>query len=280
MTNALRGLRTLILTFAVSAFAGLSGSAWAGTGTGADAAELERTWASAPVYLPTAGSYRRLTTAELTAVLAGQSQLPSVVIYVHGCSGLGRAAVDAGEFLASAGYLVIEPDSFARLAKPKSCDPAVHRGGLHREVLGWRHEEVKFSVRKLRALAGASGVEVFLMGFSEGAIAVATFIGEPVRARIIEGWTCHAGWQEYRGLPTPPDEPVLALVARDDPWFRLPVLQGDCGAFMTGRPLSRSIVYDPPSSLHEDHWLSWNNSVRREIVEFLSAQRSPRIEQR
>lgn len=278
MTNALQGLRALVLTFAVFAPAFLPGSVRAGTG--ADAAELERTWASAPVYLPTAGSYRRLTTTGLVAALASQSRLPSVVIYVHGCSGLGRAAVDAGEFLARAGYLVIEPDSFARLAKPKSCDPAIHRGGLHREVLRWRHEEVKFSIRKLRALAGTSGVDIFLMGFSEGAIAVATFVGEPVRARIIEGWTCHAGWPEYRGLPAPPGEPVLALVARDDPWFRLPVLRGDCGAFMNGRPQSRSIVYDALSPLREDHWLSWNNSVRREIVEFLLAQRGQRIEPR
>jgi dienelactone hydrolase len=270
--NGIRGRR-----FALLVAAGLSGclsaAQPAAADSGDDPAELARTWAAAPAYLPAPEGYRRVGTAELSRALSERNAALPGVIYAHGCAGIDAAAVETDRFLAAAGYLVVAPDSFARVDKPRSCDPEQHFGGLHRDVLRWRQQEIGYAIHKLRALPNVTPDRIFLMGISEGGIAVATFQGEPVRARIIEGWTCHAGWPEYRGLLAPSGEPVLALLARDDPWWRDPVFRGDCGSFLQDRASSRSIVYAAPSPLHENHWLSFDPSVRHEILSFLSDQR-------
>jgi hypothetical protein len=149
-----------------------------------------------------------------------------------------------------------------------SLSVATRLGSLHREVLGWRDAEIGFAFDKLRRMDGLSAAPVVLMGHSEGAIAVATNADLPVAGRIVEGWTCHAGWHEYRGLNAPAGQPVLAIVGENDPWFRLPALNGDCSAFMQGGS-SRSIVYRAPNYLSDKHWLSSDSDVRRDILSFI-----------
>ncbi len=126
---------------------------------------------------------------------------------------------------------------------------------------------------RISALPALQNVPVVLMGHSQGAITTATIENLPVAARVIEGWTCHAGWPEYRGLAAPPGQPVLALVGENDPWFQSYVLKGDCGAFMKenmeGGTASRSIVYRAPHYLNAKHWLSGDSDVQREILDFL-----------
>ena len=241
--------------------------------SGDDPAELARTWNAAWVFTPAPGDrgYSRLTTAQLSAPLRAQARPLPVEVYAHGCDGLSAISAATGRFLGQAGYLIIEPDSFARRDKPVSCRPGEHLGGLHRAVLRWRQAELRYAVAQVAMLPNIAPGAPFLMGHSEGAIATATLTGVAIRARVIEGWTCYAGWPEYRGLQAPADEPALALVARDDPWFTIPVLRGDCGAFMQGRPLSRSIVYGPPSYLHDRHWLSGDADVQATILAFLAA---------
>ena len=86
---------------------------------------------------------------------------------------------------------------------------------------------------------------MFLVGSSEGGLAAAHHRGASFRARVIDAWTCH-GSALVRGLAAPADEPVLALVHANDPWYvrgRSRRLSGDCGRYFEAeRPRSRSIV--------------------------------------
>lgn len=234
--------------------------------TARDPAELVRTWAGARVWLPQEPNN---TTGVQALEMASGAR--AVVIYAHGCDGLSRITDETGRFLARAGFAVIAPDSFARLDKPVSCVPAQRRGSLHRAVLSWRHAELSHALEALGEIPALSDLPVILMGHSEGAITVATLEAPPVAARIIEGWTCHAGWSEYRGLNATLDEPVLALVGENDPWFRLPVLQGDCGAFMLAHQQGQSVVFLEPHYLHDRHWLSFDPQVRDLILKFIDA---------
>mgnify|MGYP005849301855 CR=1 FL=1 len=232
-----------------------------------DPAELARAWAAAEVWLPSAEGPRQATVEALAAWPEGAAR--GVVVFAHGCDGLGRIAPRIGRFLAEAGHVVVAPDGFARETKPRSCDPARLRGGLHRTVLGWRQAELAHAVRQVRALPAFTEAPLAVMGHSEGAIAVATAALPPVDAREIEGWTCHAGWPEYRGLAAPAEEPVPSLVGEADPCFAAPVLRGDCGRFMDGNDVS--VVYRAPDYLHARHWLSFDDGVRGVILAFLAA---------
>jgi len=241
-----------------------------------EADELARTWQAARLYLPDATTDRslRIEEAGQAPPRAGTQRLPTIV-YMHGCAGINHVAVETAEFLRASGYAVIMPDSFARRDKPTSCDPLTLKAGLHRGVLGWRQAEARNAVEQARGLPWVDGERLFLMGLSEGGITVATVSAIRVRARIIEGWTCHAGWPEYHGLAAPGNEPVLALLGADDPWFRLPVLKGDCGAFMNRTNGSESMVYRAPHPLANQHYLLWHEEARQRVLDFLAAQMSP-----
>ncbi len=224
----------------------------------ADPRELERTWAAAVVWLPGRNAPVRASVEDLRGWLAWNPS-PTAVVFAHGCDGIGRIGERIGRFLAEAGHLVVAPDSFARLDKPKSCEPARHRGGLHREVLGWRQDELRYALLRLRSFPSLASAPIAVVGHSEGAIAVATAKLPPVAARVVEGWTCHAAWPEYRGLAAPAEEPVLSLVGENDPWFDQPDLHGDCGEWMDSNDREPSLSgarLPPPSALAHLRWES------------------------
>lgn len=236
--------------------------------------ELERVWAAGRLTWPAGGSVStgsmESSTAAATAALRGQ-RLPAIV-YLHGCSGIDGISDATARFYAENGFVVVSPDSFARANKPTSCDVATHRGGLHREALGWRQAEAREAVARVKRWPFVDPARVYLHGFSEGAIAAATATGVQVKARIVEGWTCHSAWPEYAGVRAPASQKMLSFTSRDDPWFQLDATKGDCGSFLKGRPGSRSIVFEAPDALHDQHYVSWRADVRASILEFLGAR--------
>jgi len=235
-------------------------------------AEVVRTFEQGRVHLRLDGALQELNIAQAISLFyaAKRQTFRGAVVYLHGCDGVNALSVKTADLLAAEGYVVFVPDSFARTTKPVSCDASRHLGGLHREVLAWRQAEADYALKRVKSLPSIDPSKVFLMGLSEGAIATATYVGEAVAGRVIEGWTCHAGWPEYRGLQAPPKEPVLALSSENDPWFQEPVLRGDCGAFMTApSALRRSVVFRPPHPAASHHDLMWNVYARREVLEFL-----------
>ncbi len=242
-----------------------------------DPAEMRRAWDAAIVRVPAgAGRFTLSTTAQLAAATP-DGRMPTV-IYLHGCSGIWQGTYRRVEFLAANGFLVIAPASMARLKYPLSCDPAAHRGGFYRPTLAMRQFDAGYAIARARTLPQVDPDNIFLVGLSQGAIATATFRAanpaQKPRARVVEGWTCHAGWPEYAGIAAPADEPVLTLVAARDPWFRNAWTRGDCGADLDPANGSRSVVYadDPLAGRHE---LLEAAAPRRAVLDFLAARMAP-----
>ncbi len=259
-------LRRTVLLCAFTAFASARAQA-------ADA-EVDRTWAQGRLTWPQDG---HIESGPLAASLGAAAKslagrkMPAVV-YLHGCSGLDDISAATAAFLADAGYVVASPDSFARTNKPLSCIVATNVSSLHRGVLGWRQAEAANAIKRLRRLPFVDGRRIYLYGFSEGAIAAATLADVSVRARVIEGWSCHADWPEYAGLRAPPSQPVLTLTSVADPWFKADWARGDCSDYMKGRFGSRSIVFRPPDPLSGQHYVSGRADVRATILEFLRSR--------
>jgi dienelactone hydrolase len=236
-----------------------------------DGGEVARTFDQGRVAYREAGSVTDATIAAARPSLAAlkPDAFKATIVYLHGCDGINALSLKTADLLAAAGYLVFMPDSFARLDKPRSCEPLEFRGGLHREVLAWRHAEADWALKQARSLPAVDARRLFLFGLSEGAIAAATYDGEGLRGRVIEAWTCHAGWPEYRGLAARPGEAVLALTSENDPWFQDPALRGDCGEFTGSSTLRRTIVFRPPHPAASHHDLMWNSDARRAVLDFL-----------
>lgn len=256
-----------------------------------DPSELKRTWDAAIVYLPDDGLEIpfavRLPGPDGTSALElimewaikeGKfARLPKskkypVIIYLHGCTGFSSHSTDAGIFLASQlNAVVIQPASFAREYRPRNCNPSTKSGGSFRPAIRFRIEEANYAIREARKFSWVDSANVFLMGFSEGGYATAKFTGEPVNARIIEGAPCHAGWSDWNGLDAPENEPVLSLLAHQDPWYRSARHRGkDCGSKMSKSNGSRSIVVTK-GPYAKNHAVLFDEDIKAAVKEFFKA---------
>ena len=241
-----------------------------------DPKELARTWSGSRVYLPGVSrrNYTSLSSLAVNFREGKEGQFP-LIIYLHGCNGFWWGTAQRVNLFTQLGFAVIAPDSFARHTKPVSCVPSKEKGGLHRGVLLLRQAEAIYTLSRARLLPWVDKNMIILFGFSEGGITVATLSpaqASGVHARIIEGWGCHASWPEYVGMNAPSRQPVLAMVANNDPWFRHPDLRGHCGKFLKNSK-SRSVVYKKPP-LSNSHGLLDYKVPRHDVVKFLSEIRS------
>lgn len=208
--------------------------------------DLPATWSKANVAVPGQQGTHKLRPLELAELLqsgdAGRRY--PVILYLHGCTGMGRMEKEFGESLAEHGYVFIAPDSMARRYRPLQCDPRTRTGGNNLFVFDFRLAEISYAVDRLKLEPWVDQDNMFLMGGSEGGVAAALYRGDEFAARIIFQWTCH-GAPLVRGLAGPAHTPVLAVVNKGDPWYqpdKTANQSGDCGDFFQNRPGSSSIV--------------------------------------
>jgi len=232
--------------------------------------DLVRTWNDAIVAAP--GSDRLWRGKDLlgpnSPIARGSGNPLPVVLYLHGCTGLGELEIEFGQSLASQGYLFIAPDSFARRYRPLQCDPDRQTGGFNLFVFDFRMAEISYALEQLGQMPAVDPEHMFLMGGSEGGVAAALYRGDQYSGRIIFQWTC-TGSPLVRGIAAPPDEPVLAIVNQGDPWYddqHTTGQAGDCGPYLSNRPHSKSLILRRPG-IHDV--LSAPN-VRVAIFDFLA----------
>jgi len=205
---------------------------------------------------------------DLTKIV-GEEKIP-LVIYLHGCAGFGYASEQDFNFLLSNGYAVLAPSSFARKYKPQSCDPRTYKGGFHRGALDFRLAEANYAHQAANNLPWVDKDNIFMMGFSEGGITVAKYRHGGLAGRIILGWTCNSGRHEYEGISGSPDEPVLAVVASNDPWYSGTPNSGNCSNWMSSRRNAESVVVNV-----DFHHVQSLPEVKEKILKFLELNRHP-----
>ena len=229
--------------------------------------ELARTWQSAWVLIPGDHRWSGSMSNPLTqsAAFHTDRKFP-VVLYMHGCAGLsGSDPLNWGSFLQGAGYVVIAPYSFARQYRPETCAPSSATASYAPDVYEMRVHEIDYAVSQMRTLPWVDQDNLFLLGNSEGGVAVAAYRGGAFRGYIITGWTCRQGYHtDMDGLWVPSDKPVLAIVFADDPWYPNPWQRGHCGEKFGNRRGSKSIVI--PGSGHST---AGHPTAQDAVLEFL-----------
>lgn len=234
--------------------------------------DLELTWDKAQVILPGDARIHRMERVDVARRLAKAGfvgRLP-VVVYLHGCTGIGATELAFGRRLTEQGLVFVAPNSFARRFRPMQCDPMTRTGGANQFVFDFRLGEVSYAVQRLKATPWADPDNLFLIGGSEGGVAAALYRGDAFKARVVFQWTCH-GAPLIRGVGAPADTPVLAIVNRDDPWYNRAGdddQAGDCGDFLADRPHSRSLVLDRGAV----HGVLSDRVARQTIVGFIGDQ--------
>ena len=234
--------------------------------------EIQRTWDAAIVRVQKKnGAYLSATMDKLVTKHGNYVAAPTV-IFMHGCYGIWEGSYHRINFLARSGFAVIAPVSFAREKYAQSCDATTNQGGLYRGTLAMRQYDAAYAIEQAAKLTWVDSNNLFLMGHSEGAIVSATLMPQPnkLKARVVEGWTCHAGWDEYRGINAAKQVPVLALVGKYDPWFQNEWTRGDCAPFIDQSNNSQSVVFKE-DYLSRQHELLEDQNVKTTVLEFLRA---------
>ena len=147
---------------------------------------LNATWKYAPVSIPKSMTIDGTT---CTGTLASQKirkcmekihpeRMYPLVIYMHGCSGLGAPSLGGGNWntirtLRSLGYAVIAPDSYARLGRKEECKP---KGRKH-FTLSLRFAEIRYALAQIQKFDWVDQSRLVLAGVSEGGNTVAEYNG-------------------------------------------------------------------------------------------------------
>jgi dienelactone hydrolase len=212
-------------------------------------APLERTWQAARIFRPGG------TTSAVLDV--------PVVVYAHGCGGFDDDLRRWADLLTRQGYAVIAPDHQARGGRLRACSAGTLYGPGDVDTLATRDAEIHYALRQVRTLPWVRQAGVFLLGVGQGAVAAAGYGGPPFTGYILTAWTCTSPYPRG-GLMTALTRPVLAIRWAEDPWFKDPAWNGDCGASLGARPSSRSIILDGAG-----HSVAADERAQRAVVSFL-----------
>jgi hypothetical protein len=172
-------------------------------------AGVEKSWDKADVYIPESIFLKRTSNLQL------EKKYP-VVIYLHGCTGItSNHDLRWGRFISNLGFVVILPDSFARPSRISNCDPVnTVRTGRFPFALAYREQEIAYAISQLKKTNWADMSNIFLMGHSEGANAVAQTNIIGFRGMIMSSGFCADGIKFENGVRG------LVINFENDPWHK------------------------------------------------------------
>jgi poly(3-hydroxybutyrate) depolymerase len=145
-----------------------------------------------------------------------------VVLFMHGCAGIGPEEKQWARFLKDKGYIVVLPDSFAIPKRVINCSTTEKITNLRLvPVNRLRPAEVAYAMAQLQTKPWVDKKHVFLMGHSEGAMAATRTPDMGFKGIIISGFVCSLGVKA--GAATP----LLAISWSSDPYFQRAGFQCD-----------------------------------------------------
>ena len=148
------------------------------------------------------------------ALRFGDEPRRGVVLYLHGCDGLGGTqlftwAGDWIRYLTTRGFLVVAPNSFADPRPGQSCQlPYLRKERIYQI----RAQQTALAIERLRATYPTA--KLLVWGHSEGG-GVANLVTAPVDGIITTGYQC--GYRATSHTRIRPDVPLLAIMGTADP---------------------------------------------------------------
>lgn len=195
--------------------------------------------------------------AQLRAIAAAGVRMP-VVLYLHGCSGLGFAELGDLARISTLGVIAVAPNSYARPGRPVACNDLTktHVGPGMWQI---RSDELAFARDRLAAEPWVDNARVVAFGFSEGGFVVAGTSDARFVGYAVTGSNCNGYGQV--GIRAPAGKPALAIRSTSDPWL---TSADACDRAVAGRPHSQSLALDKPG-----HFMNNEPEARAAIDRFL-----------
>lgn len=241
-TTRVRRCRACVVSLALSAFAGLclaqaNGPIGEVKGAAAthDANSARKVIDGARVVLPTAATGGAIFVGRYDQIPGTRARVP-VVVFLHGSSGLGLAAIEEWQrWLASLGIASLAPDSFALPDRITYTSPI--NVDVYERIHALRASEIELALAALAAAPWADGSRMVLAGTSEGATAVARHGSAAFSGRIIFAWSCESNYfVKEPATAVTAGRPVLNVISVVDPffspanpWLGNPAAKGHCG---------------------------------------------------
>jgi poly(3-hydroxybutyrate) depolymerase len=180
-----------------------------------------------------------------------------VVLFMHGCAGIGQEENQWARFLKDQGFIVVLPDSFAIPKRVINCSTTEKISNLRLvPVNRLRPAEVAYAMAQLQTKSWADTKNIFLMGHSEGAMAATRTPDMGFKGIIISGFICSLGVKA--GASTP----LLAVSWASDPYFQKTGFQ--CDSQWGARNNGTQIVLSGSG-----HGTSSERLARQAVAEFL-----------
>ncbi len=208
----------------------IKGSAWEHT---AESGRLALD--NALLALPAQATGGTVFTGKLSGAPKDTRAKVPVVLFLHGSSGLGLAAIGEWQaWLAGFGIASVAPDSMAlpqRLTYKSPIDKATYE-----KVHALRASEVGIALAALRTLPWVDPARIVLAGTSEGGVPVARDPGAWA-GRMIFSWSCEDNYFVEQHRTATIAEPVLNVMSATDvffspsnAWLGNAQAKGHCGA--------------------------------------------------
>ncbi len=162
----------------------------------------------------------RINAGYIVEILDGMSaEYPQpVVIFLHDC-GFAYNDPEARQqikFIATLGYIIFAPDSFARFNRPRGCDVQERHFAEdvdHERLREMRREEAAYAIDRVLALPWVDPKRIFLVGAGEAADALLAFDSDAIAGRIALSPSC------MHDIVHTPTTPTLIMRSDRDVWY-------------------------------------------------------------
>lgn len=140
------------------------------------------------------------------------------LLYMHGSSGLYKGDVYRKYIVEELGFIFFAPNSYKIHNRPTYKSPT--KASAYRKVHKVRIAEIDYNHKKLRKLDFVDNNNIFLMGNSEGGLAVAIYKASSFKGRIVTAFSCESSYfyKNFK-LGSKKDKPFLNIIGTHDEFF-------------------------------------------------------------
>ncbi len=204
-------------------------------------------------------------------------KLPTVV-YMQGSNRFNSGKKFREWITGEVGYIFFAPNTHISKDRPIYNSPVSKE--IYERVHAYRQAEIDLFIKRLNELPFIDKNKMFLMGYSEGAVASARYAGDEFVGRIILGWSCEPSYYtDFPKIGAKKDDPFLNIIGRDDeyfgkqnPWNNAYRNEGHCGDALFKFTNAKVVILP-----NIGHNLLKSSFLKNEILNFIKSFKNYKI---